>query len=674
MRFLVFYKASLLRHFGTALEALATEGHEIVLASPHVPVTLKLPGELARHPTISIVRDETSRSKNPGLLLLRSARNVARYFDPQLESAHANRERAWRRLVAIASQESRPEIPEAPWFDLNDTERRAISRAFAAIEDLVPPEVSALDFLQRHQPDAVLVTPLVSLTAPQTDVVKAARTLGIPCGLLVFSWDNLSNKGVIHSLPHKVFVWNEVQAREAVELHGVPREDVIITGAPRFDTFFERRPKFSRDEYRQRRGLDLERPLVLFLGSAPFVSEREPEVLEAWLEARKQADDELVRQASVLVRPHPRGKHLWSEFDEQSHEGVRIDRKASIYRLQDLYDQLNASDAVVGLNTSAQIEAAILHKPVYTFSVGDLAPGQEGSTHFHYLLREHGGFVEYAPDLTRHFEQLSQGLRGEFDADAIAHFAKSFVRPHGIKRPAAPILANALVTLAETAVPGAPKVKPHRPARVAGTDRKTISWLEEKIRPGDVIFDIGAREGAYSLVAARAAAKGGLVFAFEEDAGRYSRLCDTVESNGLGERIVPIPLALSDHTELQRAPGRRSIRMTLDDAVGIFQLPPPQLILLDVDGQELDVIRGARETLRNPALRDVLVNLGSETGDELVAALEAEGLELRGRHAAGLQSGSTEGEWTPEWWYGEFSRSAADGEEPLAEAAEISAG
>jgi hypothetical protein len=104
------------------------------------------------------------------------------------------------------------------------------------------------------------------------------------------------------------------------------------------------------------------------------------------------------------------------------------------------------------LNTSAEIEAAIVGKPVFTLDAGDLAPGQGGSTHFSYMLRENGGCVEHATSIEQHLDQLADGLGGAYDREAIAEFVKSFVRPHGIDKPVTPILAQAIMDLAASDV------------------------------------------------------------------------------------------------------------------------------------------------------------------------------------------------------------------------------
>ena len=111
------------------------------------------------------------------------------------------------------------------------------------------------------------------------------------------------------------------------------------------------------------------------------------------------------------------------------------------------FGQLTHSAAVVGINTTAMIEAAVIGKSVLTV----LAPGfgQESTLHFHYLLEENGGFLHVASSLEEHAEQLGRVLedRAE-DAEQRRRFVESFVRPHGLDRPATPILADAIDELA----------------------------------------------------------------------------------------------------------------------------------------------------------------------------------------------------------------------------------
>ena len=115
---------------------------------------------------------------------------------------------------------------------------------------------------------------------------------------------------------------------------------------------------------------------------------------------------------------------------------------------QGLFDLLYHSAAVVGLNTSAQLEAAIVGRPVCTILAPEFAEGQQGTLHFRYLLKERDGFVELAPDFEAHRQQLASAVRGEYDRDAIRQFTERFLRPSGLDRPAMPALVAAVEQLA----------------------------------------------------------------------------------------------------------------------------------------------------------------------------------------------------------------------------------
>jgi hypothetical protein len=117
------------------------------------------------------------------------------------------------------------------------------------------------------------------------------------------------------------------------------------------------------------------------------------------------------------------------------------------------FDSLTHSAAVVGINTTAMIEAAIVGKSVLTILDQEFA--QESTLHFHYLLQENGGFLRVASSLAEHATQLSRVLEGDGQAEGRARFIESFVRPYGLDRPATPILADEVERLAGAPVDAA---------------------------------------------------------------------------------------------------------------------------------------------------------------------------------------------------------------------------
>jgi hypothetical protein len=112
--------------------------------------------------------------------------------------------------------------------------------------------------------------------------------------------------------PDRVLVWNDVQRREAIELHGCPPEHVIVTGAARFDEFFNSTPDRSRSTFLTGLGLDPERPTILYLGSSQLTGPNETELVRRWAESLRASNDDVVRGCNILVRPHPALRMSWT--------------------------------------------------------------------------------------------------------------------------------------------------------------------------------------------------------------------------------------------------------------------------------------------------------------------------------------------------------------------------
>lgn len=439
-----------LRNITTTLDALAERGHELIFAmSERKAVTRRLPRSLRGHEAVSTTLYPARRDDGleGGQRLIRALRDAARYETPGLRSAHANRERAYRKLEEALTREGIPLVVEPPERGFAEADLEAFDSVLAAADRLIPPSAPMLEFLRAERLDVALGITRVNFGHNEAGLVRAAQAGGIPVGMVVWSWDNLSSKGLLHEPPDNLFVWNELQVEEAVELHGIDRASVVPTGAPRFDPFFALRPSAGRDELLGADGLDPDRRTILYLGSSGFVTKSEPEFIDEWVRALRASAEPSLREANVLVRAHPGASDepawtAWTPEDET------VAAPVSHARSQQLFDQLFVADAVVALNTSAELEAAIVGRPVLTVTVGDRAPGQEGTSHFTYLLAGHGGFVETAGSLDRHLPQLLRALEEDPHADARRRFVERFLRPYGIDRPAGPVLADAIERLA----------------------------------------------------------------------------------------------------------------------------------------------------------------------------------------------------------------------------------
>ncbi len=168
---------------------------------------------------------------------------------------------------------------------------RRIDGFCAWAEEVLPAQSAAIEGISANAPDIVLLTPLIDIGSSQVEYVKACRALRIPIVHCVASWDNLTNKGLIKALPDRVFVWNEAQKREAVELHDVPAERVVVTGAQLFDRWFEWRPSRDRQSFCAELGLDAAKPILLYTASSIFICRREVDLVVHWLTSIRSCGD-----------------------------------------------------------------------------------------------------------------------------------------------------------------------------------------------------------------------------------------------------------------------------------------------------------------------------------------------------------------------------------------------
>ena len=376
---------------------------------------------------------------------LRLGLDYLRYLDPFYDTAPLRRERARLRAPrALAALAAPPLIAGPGW-------RRAYGRWLHRLDRSLPPPPAVVDFLRERRPDALLITPLVELGSQQIDYVRAARQLGIPCGLAVWSWDHLTSKALLREYPDRVFVWNDTQRQEAIEAHGVPADRIVVTGAQCFDHWFTRGPSRSRAALCAEMGLDPARPILLYVCSGLIMgSPPEIDFVREWLAWVRSSGDPRVATANVLIRPHPQQAAQWQDADLSAAAPIAvwganpIDERTR----NDYFDSLYHSAAVIGLNTSAFLEAAIVGREVLAVLVPRFHDNQDGTAHFRYLRQVGGGFLRVSADRDAHLEQLAAALQAAAPVDHRHRgFLESFIRPAGLGEAATPRLVAAVEQL-----------------------------------------------------------------------------------------------------------------------------------------------------------------------------------------------------------------------------------
>ncbi|MBC2669068.1 FkbM family methyltransferase [Novosphingobium piscinae] len=177
----------------------------------------------------------------------------------------------------------------------------------------------------------------------------------------------------------------------------------------------------------------------------------------------------------------------------------------------------------------------------------------------------------------------------------------------------------------------------------------TLAWIDS-FAPGQVLFDIGANVGMYTVYAAMM--RQAEVYAFEPESLNYAELNKNIYLNGLHGQVMAYCLALSDVDKLDRlllsdfglgisyhdfeenswigdkefaadwkvsredrkpqgCIGRRMDSLITDG------LPVPDHIKIDVDGLEHRVIGGMADVLRRPELKTVLIEINFDNPKNL---------------------------------------------------------
>ena len=441
-----------LRYFDSTIQLLADRGHRVLVGvnwlreRKHARLA-----DLIQDRRVEILGAVPKRSDVwvPLARAVRGTMDFLCYLHPRFTAAPALRARMYRKVLPPVLR------PLNRIRSLSEGTLARALRVLTAVERAIPVSSRLVRLIRIQRPDVILVSPLVDAASDQVDTVRAARALGVPVIAGIASWDNLTNKGLLRVQPDLVTVWNEIQKHEAVTLHGVPAERVAVTGAQLFDRWFGRQPGQPRAAFCRQVGLPDDAPFLLFTGSSVFIARSEVEVpfVRRWIEALRNSSDPRLRAMPVLIRPHPFNCEAWSTADFSDLGPVAIwprDRytPAAEASRASLFESLYFSDAIVGINTSAMIEAAILSKPVFSVLTPEFAGTQEGTLHFHYLLPERGGFLRVAASLAEHVAQL----RGVLDAPAseraeTERFVASFIRPHGLETPCTPVLAGRIERL-----------------------------------------------------------------------------------------------------------------------------------------------------------------------------------------------------------------------------------
>jgi FkbM family methyltransferase len=158
----------------------------------------------------------------------------------------------------------------------------------------------------------------------------------------------------------------------------------------------------------------------------------------------------------------------------------------------------------------------------------------------------------------------------------------------------------------------------------AGYEPKVMAFLQEAVREGDTVWDIGANVGQFARQFSDQVGPEGHVVAFEPVPSCFEALREKTEDRanvqilnvGLGDVEARLPMHLGEdpqgtiHTFLPtRDDTPRTVELEVYPGDALRRdrgLPSPNVLKIDVEGFEPEVLQGLDETLRDSACREVL--------------------------------------------------------------------
>ena len=197
----------------------------------------------------------------------------------------------------------------------------------------------------------------------------------------------------------------------------------------------------------------------------------------------------------------------------------------------------------------------------------------------------------------------------------------------------------------------------------ASKEPETLDWIDA-FAQGDVLFDIGANIGMYSLYAG---ARGTRVYSFEPESQNFAGLTNNCLKNKF-KNVTPYCMAVADreHFDLlyitstnpgdsqhnlgaenpfykREQSGTQGIfACSIDSLCQNYGFPIPQHIKIDVDGLEEKILEGAKFVLSHPDFRSLLVEISGydEQESTSISRLAELGLQPVSMHAREYRNGS----------------------------------
>ncbi len=251
-------------------------------------------------------------------------------------------------------------------------------------------------FLKNEKPDLVFIP---SINPADYKLLWQAKKQGIFCVQMIKSWDNLTSKTFLATLPDYLITHNEIMKDEAVLLDDMPKERVFVSGIPQFDYLLANKEKFfiTREKFYSDLGIEASKKVILFSASGDRISPHDRDYLIMLNDAI--IDGRLPSDTHIHVRLHPKYESNLYGVEKLPH--VTVERPFSyltsnyrdwVFEESDIihwYNSILHSFVVINVASTMALDAAINDRPVISLGFDGFSTLPYNQSILRYYDRDH---------------------------------------------------------------------------------------------------------------------------------------------------------------------------------------------------------------------------------------------------------------------------------------------
>ena len=243
------------------------------------------------------------------------------------------------------------------------------------------------ELFSRFEPALLFATDVYELM--DAKLMRASRRHGAKCLGMVRSWDNITSKTILTTIPDMALVNSQHDREELIYYGDVPSERIKVVGVPHYDRYLASAERTGRDKFCQSLGLDPGRQFILFTPPSDRYLQGDP-VSPVVLDALVGLDLQVLVRAPLVGRAQLKNYSPPANviFDQPGNSpdfvDVHLDRQADRH----LADSIYHSALVITWASTMIIDAAVFNKPVILVGF-DAKPRPYGRSILQYYDYDH---------------------------------------------------------------------------------------------------------------------------------------------------------------------------------------------------------------------------------------------------------------------------------------------